>query len=788
MNDRSRSFGVLLGLCILILGLYFSHGLYQAYWLWTLPAAAIAILFSAPSARFDLRIERYFPSAFLLIAAVSVTRGFGQLGNLQSSEPDREWLVNGFRLLYITGALCAYVCLARQRAASLFFSATVLLVSLGLVLLLFASPRPWIDVWSVQESAVTALLHGNNPYTIEYLNIYPQALQPLLNPFGNPFVYLPGVLYLLAPIKWIGLDTRIALVLAHAAATFLIGSIPNKKSYFPALVFLSIPFVPYLIDQAWNDSFTVLFIALCAFALHRKSFAWFVLSLIGMSLIKQHIFLVMPLLIYFGSRCLGCTPVKTAVYWAAGFITGCLPYAIWNWPAFVGSLWGLHSLTHASGPLMPDRQDGFSLLNWLTLNTGFRPYSTFALLGIAALAFAFTVKRKSLSTSSLFVFSSVALLGVFATAPLAFLNYYWVCIGFLICAMSFESKPIFNSWPDDVVLFSISRCLLLFSTQFFHSQTTFYNFFAAEKITTLVPLQAFGYRLMPLAQLPMAIAGYLKSLSTAPPLLSYRLYFVVLLLAADCAFYFSVRKRSRPANLFLYIIASALLFEQFYDHVELWAGLAIAFGLINESKGWLRSLGSGTTFAFQWTSGAILALCDLLFRKGTEQVAGIFAIVAATLAVAALSPVPLLQFFTRTISESNAASIANFLPLGRTFFSTYALVIPIVATLIVAALTRSRRSPLLLILTFIVFDPLAGTGALVLVLPCLALAVNCKSKLFGLLLILTCALRTLEFHELLPAVGASQLALILTYVTVILTSDWHSEPQLPSLNNPSQAL
>src|SRR5262249_54795284 len=69
--------------------------------------------------------------------------------------------------------LSAYLCLHLR--ASLIRTRFLLLLAVFAMMgvaVLRASPKPWIDVWYLQQGAADALWHGVDPYSVTYPNIY----------------------------------------------------------------------------------------------------------------------------------------------------------------------------------------------------------------------------------------------------------------------------------------------------------------------------------------------------------------------------------------------------------------------------------------------------------------------------------------------------------------------------------------------------------------------------------------------------------------------------------------
>lgn len=441
-HDQSAAW-LLLSFLILVAGLFITHGVLDLNWIWTLPASVIAFLLSQTKfAPFDVK--------WLMLALVVV--GFalqivGVLPNLYVQanysyyERSRMALVPVIEGLYavcIAGAI-ACVSLKSERWSNIAFHFTVFAYLTSLVVGISLCPRPWIDVWTVHEDATSALLHGQNPYAQIYANIYPLDLQKSFTPWGILFVYMPGVLYLFAPFKALGFDTRIAIAFAYASSALILKAI-GKENKMPALLFLAIPFGPYTVNMAWNDAFTVTFALLYVLAMVKKDKRLFYLSIIGLALIKEHVYVCFPFMIWYGARRLDLKFWSTALKQAAISLALCVPFLIWSWRDFLGSQHGLHFLKGDYATSMPERLDSFGLLFPIKYDLGLDIPFLGPLMMLAAAAVAIwwlyknpTLKR-ALAASSLVMFITIIF------APAAFLNYYCVVIAMMLAGLAIQGE------------------------------------------------------------------------------------------------------------------------------------------------------------------------------------------------------------------------------------------------------------------------------------------------------------------------------------------------------------
>ena len=72
-------------------------------------------------------------------------------------------------LVLLSAYLCLHLRASLVRARFLLLLACFAMMAIAV---LRASPKPWIDVWYLQQGAADALWHGYDPYSVAYPNIY----------------------------------------------------------------------------------------------------------------------------------------------------------------------------------------------------------------------------------------------------------------------------------------------------------------------------------------------------------------------------------------------------------------------------------------------------------------------------------------------------------------------------------------------------------------------------------------------------------------------------------------
>lgn len=468
-STHSKHFGsslthwpVLFGAILLTVALSKTHGSFHEIWIWALPACLG--LFAVSFFGFRSQPENLNASArpanlALFVVCGCLLAAFAKIiffgipnqtlpANHEYYEPSRAFLFDWIRGLNGFAALSAIACLIASRfskvkSAETLFYLTVFAIGVSLLLDLSLSPRPWIDVWTVHEDAVASLLRFENPYSQTYASVYPKSLEESFLPFGVIFIYLPGVLYLMAPFKLLGLDVRVALVFAHIASALLLKAIAQKQNsrlgtYAVSLLFLALPFTPYLMLMGWNDTFTLLFVLFCAYSLATKSPRFFFVSLLGLALIKPHIALVLPLLLWHGCRRLQLPVLRTFTLLVGAGLLLCAPFLISDWRNFLGSQYGLHFLRGTYSKTVPERLDSFNLLYFLKYRWDFTlPYLT-PLVALGSWAVVLWRLGKSPTLTQVFLGAGISLLALFIFAPAAFLNYYWVVLGFIYASLALQ--------------------------------------------------------------------------------------------------------------------------------------------------------------------------------------------------------------------------------------------------------------------------------------------------------------------------------------------------------------
>jgi uncharacterized membrane protein len=285
-----------------------------------------------------------------------------------------------------------------------------------------ASPRPWIDVWVFQQGGAEALLHGANPYSASYPDIYgPNALAPyapelLQGRRVAAFPYPPLTLLVGAPAFAAFGDVRYALLALTVAAAWLIArAAPGNTGELAAALVLFQPRTMFVLEQGWTEPLVLFCFALTAYAIARGAhwaLAGAALGLLAAS--KQYsLFLVVPLAF--------AMPRRRSLWVAAAVLLALLvPFAL---PDPAGFWRGLVRFHFAQG----FRADSLSLTA-LAVRLAGPSVQAIALAGVVlgAAVLAFCARRR-LELPLACAGAATAWAAVLIWNKQSFCNYWWLC-------------------------------------------------------------------------------------------------------------------------------------------------------------------------------------------------------------------------------------------------------------------------------------------------------------------------------------------------------------------------
>lgn len=134
------------------------------------------------------------------------------------------------------------------------------------LLMVWASPKPIIDVYTILKEAPQFLLQGINPYNTQFSEVYQGVV-------SNYYPYWPLSFLLEIPFMAIFEDPRILMVLSDVAAAFLIYLIGRKTivAEILSLIYLFRPNSLFIIEQSWLVNLEFLFFILTFYFSVKKS-------------------------------------------------------------------------------------------------------------------------------------------------------------------------------------------------------------------------------------------------------------------------------------------------------------------------------------------------------------------------------------------------------------------------------------------------------------------------------------------------------------------------------------
>ena len=536
---------------LLAMALYYTYGQFSLSWMAVLPIVFALSISSLPESRFSIRRIEFGSLAlilfFFVVAAVSLLPASGVLRSVIVDVSDPSYLPWMRTCLLIASAFAVGTFLKRndERKSFWLFFCAVVFATAAAAQIIPTSPHADIDVWTLHEQAADAFSHFKNPYTVDYINIYPEQLRAALTPFGVNYAYLPGVFIWMAPWSAVGLDTRYSQVFAFALTSILLYLIARRVHgakdflrYVPALLFLSFPLTTFFIVRAWNDDISVLFFALAAYAMVSRRPALLFLACNALLLSKQYSILFVPFFVWFAVRSLNQKPVKAVLASTLGAALVISAYLLADWRNFLGSLYGLHFLKHPEvHQVFPDRTDAYSLMNWLHVYTGLKSSWFFTIPVLIIAGFVIRKNWHRPSVPSLLRGTAAMSFGLFIFAPIAFANYYEFGFGLMLIAMASSLGETGDVWEIKtnwwVIGWVATRSLVLFVFSNLIIETRFFSSIADLVDSGQIPYVDFNFHALPFALIPAVGPTWLRELGDKSDFLSYHWLFQIVMLACD---------------------------------------------------------------------------------------------------------------------------------------------------------------------------------------------------------------------------------------------------------------
>jgi hypothetical protein len=236
--------------------------------------------------------------------------------------------------LLVAGPLGAAALLwsGRERPAMAALGTTVVAYAAAAATAVVSDPAPRIDVWVTLQQASDALARGESFYEVEW------AGSPGIQ---DAFTYLPWTAVLLAPGRWLAGDVRWALLVWSLVAALGVwvlatrlprgraasgpGPGPRWRAAAAVALLLFAPGTLTQADQAWTEPLLLAGILWWAVLVDRGRAWWAVLPLAVACASKQHLALLLPVLLLwrpFGARRAIATGAVTGVLIAPWFLAG----------------------------------------------------------------------------------------------------------------------------------------------------------------------------------------------------------------------------------------------------------------------------------------------------------------------------------------------------------------------------------------------------------------------------------------------------------------------------------
>jgi hypothetical protein len=325
----------------------------------------------------------------------------------------------------VAAPLCVALALGPRsvRGATIAMLAAVTGYAAAAATAIVSSPRPRIDVWVTLQQAADALGRGENFYAMGWS--------------GSPgiqdaFTYLPWTAVLLAPGRWLAGDVRWALagwtlVAVVAVALLARGAAPQHTGawVWPAAaataLLLLAPGTLTQLDQAWTEPLLLAGLAWWALLVQRDRAWWAVLPLALACASKQHLALLLPVLLLwrpFGWRRSVATGALTGVLVAPWFVASPADFV----HDTVTLLVSFHPIKFANTLyLLALNTFGVTLPFWVT---------GFVVLGTLA-AVCWTVWRRQPDLAAVLRWLALLLLVANLVNKQAFYNQFWL-VGALV--------------------------------------------------------------------------------------------------------------------------------------------------------------------------------------------------------------------------------------------------------------------------------------------------------------------------------------------------------------------
>lgn len=147
------------------------------------------------------------------------------------------------------------------------FKIMITIAIVARLLLLFTSPNPAIDTFvEMKEAPKILFIEGKNPYTTNMTQVYGKS-QP------NPYSYLPGPLFLVAPFAILLEEPRILFFISEFIAGILIYKLSIKSiARIILLIYFYNPVSLFILESSWLEPLIIMLIVLVILLIRQKKF------------------------------------------------------------------------------------------------------------------------------------------------------------------------------------------------------------------------------------------------------------------------------------------------------------------------------------------------------------------------------------------------------------------------------------------------------------------------------------------------------------------------------------
>lgn len=364
------------------------------------------------------------PSWAIVVAALLSVRALATAPPLSDVDSDSR-LLTGVLVVTAATAVPALLPVVRTAHAGLVTVHALAAAAAGYSLVVLGS-RPLIDVWVLLQAAGRGLAAGRNPYDMAFPAAPPGQVD-------DCFTYLPGSVLLTSPGVWLGGDARWAEMLLLIASSAMVAWQVHRRGGARLGLAAFVALVPgslVVVQQAWTEPLLLAALVATAVLLDRGRSLWAAVAF-GLALAtKQHIVLLLPLLLVWRWR---ARDLAVAAAVAAG---ATVPFLLANPARFTGCTAGFF----LTAPPPPS-----SLSLWLHVPTWAQlPLLVTGLVAGYAIAWRCPRDGSGLLLAAAVVFTTVGLVN-----KQTFLNQWWLVAALVAAGLAMTGGRAAAARPSD---------------------------------------------------------------------------------------------------------------------------------------------------------------------------------------------------------------------------------------------------------------------------------------------------------------------------------------------------